>query len=40
VKQRILSLAVSDSAGHTEDLLSQTEAGRIASLIDAFQVDD
>ncbi len=36
VKQRILSLAVADSVHHTEDLLSQTEAGRIASLIDAF----
>ena len=36
VKQRILSLAASDSARHTEELLRQTEAERVASLIDAF----
>ena len=36
VKQRILSLAVSDSADHAEDLLSQTDADRVARLIDAF----
>lgn len=36
VKQRILSLAVSDAAGHAEDLLRQTDAGRLARLIDAW----
>ena len=36
VKQRILSLAVSDAAGHAEDLLRQTDAGRVARLIDAW----
>lgn len=36
VKQRILSLAVSDAAGHAEDLLRQTDAARVARLIDAW----
>ena len=36
VKQRILTLDAGKAAGHAEELLSQTEAGRIAKLIDAF----
>ena len=36
VKQRILALDAGKAAGHAEELLSQTEAGRIAKLIDAF----
>ena len=36
VKQRILSLDASAAARHAEELLSQSEAGRIAKLIDDF----
>ena len=36
VKQRILALDASAAARHAEELLSQSEAGRIAKLIDNF----
>ena len=36
VKQRILALDAAAAARHAEELLKQTEAGRIAKLIDAF----
>ena len=36
VKQRILALDAEAAARHVEELLSQSEAGRIARLIDAF----
>ena len=36
VKQRILALDASAAAHHAEELLSQSEAGRIAKLIDEF----
>ena len=39
VKQRILALDAAAAARHAEELLSQSEAGRIAKLIDAFPND-
>ena len=39
VKQRILALDAAAAARHAEELLNQTEAGRIAKLIDAFPGD-
>ena len=39
VKQRILALDAAAAARHAEELLSQSEAGRIAKLIDAFPGD-
>ena len=39
VKQRILALDAAAAARHAEELLNQTEAGRIAKLIDAFPDD-
>ena len=39
VKQRILTLDAAQAARHAEELLSQSEAGRIARLIDSFPED-
>ena len=39
VKQRILALDAAHATRHAEELLSQSEAGRIAKLIDAFPGD-
>ena len=39
VKQRILALDAAAAARHAEELLSQSEAGRIAKLIDTFPGD-
>ena len=39
VKQRILALDAEAATRHAEELLSQSEAGRIAKLIDAFPGD-
>ena len=39
VKQRIMALDAAAAARHVEELLSQSEAGRIAKLIDAFPKD-
>ena len=40
VKQRILALDASAAAHHAKELLSQSEAARIAKLIDAFPEED
>ncbi|MDD9991636.1 MAG: phosphoenolpyruvate--protein phosphotransferase [Rhodospirillales bacterium] len=39
VKQRILALDAAAATRHAEELLSQSEAGRVAKLIDAFPGD-
>lgn len=39
VKQRILALDTAQAARHAKELLSQSEAGRIARLIDAYPQD-
>ena len=36
MKQRILALDAAAASRHAEELLNQTEAGRIAKLIDTF----